>query len=74
MYVCSYSISDSKGRMEELLNDEVSINVRSFGGSAVIVRVGKKEGMESEQLLEDTSGEPSPGAKEGENLWSTLSK
>ncbi len=61
--------------MEELLSNEISINVGSFGGAAVTVRVGKKEGMERVELLEETPSEPTAAAAEEErDLWSALSK
>lgn len=61
--------------MEEVEGNQVAINVRSFAGASVTLKVGKKEGMEDAELL----AEESP-AGVGEDivapsgLWDTLSR
>ena len=71
----SYSGGGDIGRMEELVGDEVLINVKSFTGAAVTLKVRKKIGMEDMELLTDEvpeekmDAEPSAGG-----LWDTLSK
>ena len=58
-------------------SDEVPINVNSFRGSGAMVRVAKKQGMESVSLLagdaESASEKKEKEEKKG-NLWNTLSK
>lgn len=70
----SYSTSDSNGRMEELLSDEIAISVGNFGGAGVTVKVGKKEGMEHMELLEAPEESTESSEEGGEDLWSSLSK
>ena len=61
--------------MEELLGNEIAINVGSFGGAGVTVRVGKKEGMEKVELLEAPKEPTTASAEEEEeDLWSTLTR
>ena len=58
-------------------SDEVPINVNSFRGAGVVVKVAKKPGMESTSLLagDDESAESGKAAeKKPSNLWNTLSK
>ncbi len=57
--------------MEELEGSTVSINVRSFGGASVTIKVGKKAGMENAELLMD---EVSGGEKAANGLWHTLTQ
>lgn len=56
-------------------SNEVSVSVRSYSGAGVVVKVAKKEGMESVELL---GGEETRDAKSDESgddgLWSALSK
>ena len=60
-------------------SDDVPINVNSFSGAGVVVRVAKKPGMESVSLLtgdDDDSESESATTKEKKkpNLWNTLSR
>ena len=56
-------------------SDEVPINVKSFTGSGAMVRVEKRQGMESVSLLagDAESASEKKEKKEG-NLWNSLSK
>lgn len=56
--------------------DEVPINVHSFRGAGVVIKVAKKPGMESVSLLaeDDESAESSKKQKKQPNLWNSLSK
>ena len=56
---------------------ELSINVRSFAGTTVLLKVGKKPGMERVELLADeTSADTDKKAYDSapSGLWNTLSK
>lgn len=58
-------------------SDEVPVNVKSFTGSGVMVKVDKKKGMESVNLLAGDAAESASERKDDEkkgNLWNTLSK
>lgn len=54
---------------------EVSINVKSFTGAGVVLKVGRKPGMDNVELLSDhvaekrVNGDPSASG-----FWNTLSK
>ena len=74
--VCVYSYStEGSGKMVELVGEEISINVGSFGGAVVTVRVGKKKGMERVDLLQESLDEPTAQTEDdGDGLWSALSK
>ena len=58
--------------------DVVPINVNSFRGSGAVVRVAKKPGMESQNLLAEETSDSDESAKPKEkkktNLWNSLSK
>ena len=71
----SYSGGDTSGKIEELEGSEVSINVKSFTGAAVVLKVGRKLGMENVELLTDNVSEKSVnGDPPASGLWNTLSK
>lgn len=72
---CSYSGGDTDGRIKELQATEVSINVRSFAGVGVTLKVMKKVGMEGVELLSDvTQTEEATDENAAGDLWSTISK
>lgn len=63
--------------MEEVQGSQVSINVRSFAGASVTLKVGKKEGMENVELLAGDTPVKTPPTDEAtplNGLWDTLSK
>lgn len=64
--------------MTELEGNEVSINVWNFGGASVLLKVGKKTGMERVQLLADddiaTDKDKQAAGDAPGGLWNTLSK
>lgn len=77
--IFSFSGGVTSGKMAELEGSEVSINVRSFGGASVLLKVGKKAGMERVELLADDVS-PDTDKKSADDdaapsgLWNTLSK
>lgn len=60
--------------MEELEGNEVSINVRSFGGATVVLKVSKKEGMEGVELLTEEVQKSGDSDSAQSGLWNTLSR
>lgn len=59
------------------LTDEVPINVNSFRGAGVVVKVAKQPGMESTNLLAegDESAEAENAKENGKtNFWSKLTR
>lgn len=63
--------------MEELQVSEVAINVRSFAGAGVVLKVAKKVGMENVELLAHDTLEKEKSSEDEPvvgDLWSTLSK
>lgn len=74
-HTCSYSVGGSiSGKMEKLGDEEVSINVQSFVGAGVILKVGKRPGMEDVSLLNDEKQSGESKASDSSNIWSSLSK
>lgn len=75
MNLChSYSKSSSDGQFEELEGSEVAIDVRSFRGAVMIVKVKKKPGMEGTSLLGDKTLSEGESATDGEDsgIWNTI--
>ena len=74
----SYSGGDHSGSMEELLDNKVSINVRSFRGFGVVLKVSKRPGMEEASLLTDEMSEEKSTSDDdsgdSNNLWNTFSR
>ena len=69
---CSHLGGDS---LVNHLSDEVPINVKSFTGSGAMVRVEKRQGMESVSLLAGDAESASEKEEEKKgNLWNSLSK
>ena len=72
---CSYS--GINGRMIDVEKTTVSINVRSFRGAVVVLKVSKQAGMEDVSLLAEDEKPDMPDAQvpeESSNLWNTLSR
>lgn len=74
MRVCSYSGKD--GHMRELEGATISINVRSFRGAVVVLKVSKQPGMEAVNLLTEDQkpGHSAGDSDDSSNLWNTLSR
>jgi len=73
--VCSYS--DKNGEMVEMEGSDLSIDVRSFRGAVVVVKVKKRPGMEKVNLLAAEGQSSGPGGNPGPmggNIWDTLSR
>jgi hypothetical protein len=77
-FPCNPSFSEGGGKLVELEGSEVSVNVRSFTGTTVLLKVAKKAGMEGVELLSDGEAPVEEGADDGDavagGLWDTLSK
>ncbi len=75
IYVC-VSYSDKTGRMSEANGTDVSIDVRSFKGATMLVKVKKRPGMEKMNLLaSEGQNQKANGPEEPDsNIWDTLSR